>query len=275
MKIEKKTSKTNTRLSDADASEGKLLSTGLGWKHQIRSLTTQLDLEMPRTGITIKSGDISQSILGICFPQQTLKFCDGWVRGNDATGLYLTDDARQLKTSGLWRRQGTWCPTKNIEQAIAAELILSNETLREKSDGALAVDSSLVATSAQAGRWYANSFHWEPETLGTCQYWSQGGGQNITVQCYVFQLPDTDDTVAIFTRSDEISYSAMRSEPAKKGCGSGTRKYLLKSYLFPTIIEKGVLHRGRILGVIGPSQTKKGWCMATAEAFAHQPALLQ
>ena len=153
MKIEKKTSKTNTRLSDADASEGKLLSTGLGWKHQIRSLTTQLDLETPRTGITIKSGDISQSILGICFPQQTLKFCDGWVRGNDATGLYLTDDARQLKTSGLWRRQGTWCPTKNIEQAIAAESILSNETLREKSDGALAVDNSLVATSAQAGRW--------------------------------------------------------------------------------------------------------------------------
>ena len=42
-----------------------------------------------------------------------------------------------------------------------------------------------------------------------------------------------------------------------------------------TIIEKGVLHRGRILAVIGPSQTKKGWCMATAEAFAHQPALLQ
>ena len=255
MKIEKKTSKTNTRLSDADASEGKLLSTGLGWTHQIRSLTTQLDLETPRTGITIKSGDISQSILGICFPQQTLKFCDGWVRGNDATGLYLTDDARQLKTVA-WAA-GYMVPNENIEQAIAAELILSNETLREKSDGALAVDSSLVATSAQAGRWYANSFHWEPEILGTCQYWSQGGGQNITVQCYVFQLPDTDDTVAIFTRSDEISYSVMRSEPAKKGCGSGTRKYLLKSYLFPTIIEKGVLHRGRFLAVIGPSQTKK------------------
>ena len=96
MKIEKKLPK-RTLTIDADASEGKLLTTGLGWKHQIRSLTTQLDLEMPRTGITIKSGDISQSILGICFPQQTLKFCDGWVRGNDATGLYLTDDARQLK----------------------------------------------------------------------------------------------------------------------------------------------------------------------------------
>ena len=275
MKIEKNSSKTNKRLSDTDAAEGKLLSAGLGWTHQIRSLTAHLDLEKPRSGVTIRSGDLSQFILGICLPRQTLKFCDGWVRGNDATGLYSIDDARQLKTSGLWRRQGAWCPTKYTEQITTVELILSNETLREKSDGALAIESSLVATSVRAGRWCVNSFHWEPEILRTCQYWSQGGDQKIAVQCLVFQLQDTDYTVAIFTRSDEIYYSAMRSQPIEEGRGAGTRKYLLKSYLFPTIIEKGVLHRGRILAVIGPSQTKKSWCMATAEAFAHQPALLQ
>ena len=77
----------------------------------------------------------------------------------------------------------------------------------------------------------------------TCQYWSHGGGQNITVQCYVFQLPDTDDTVAIFTRSDEISYSVMRSEPAKKGCGSGTRKYLLKAIYFQQLSKRSASSR--------------------------------
>ena len=275
MKIEKLSSKTNNQISVADTSDVKLQLNGLGWTHQIRSLPSQLDLEKPISGISIKSGDTSQFILGICLPQQALNFCDGWARGNDATGLYEVDDARQLKTSGLWRLQGAWCPTKNIEHTITAELILSNETLREKSDGTLAVESSLVATSVHAGRWCTNSFHWEPGTRGTCQHWSQSRDQNTTVQCFAFQLPDTDSTVAIFTRSDEIYYSTMRPEPAEEGCGAGTRKYLLKSYLFPTIIEKGVLHRGRILAVIGPSQTQKGWCMATARAFADQPALLQ
>jgi ribose 1,5-bisphosphokinase PhnN len=50
---------------------------------------------------------------------------------------------------------------------------------------------------------------------------------------------------------------------------------VLKSHFFPTIIEKGVLHRGRFLAVMGPSQAEKDWCLQTADAVAQQPALLQ
>ncbi len=275
MKIEKLSPKNTNRVSDAESSEDKIRSHGLGWTHKIGSLTAQLNLEKPGAGISLKTGNISNSVLGICLSQQALAFSDGWVRGNDATGVYAMNDARQLQTSGLWRLQSPWCPTKDIENSLTAELILSSETLREKSDGSLAVECSFQATMAQTGRWCTNSFRWESEPLGTCAYWSQSRSQTVTVQCFTFQLPGSDHTLALFTRSDEIHHTVMTSTPTEEPHAPDTYLYVLKSYFFPTIIEKGVLHRGRIVAVLGPSQAEKDWCTAAASAFAHQPPLLQ
>jgi len=275
MKTEKLSPKNTNRVSDAESSEDKIQSNGLGWTHKLGSLTAHLNIEKPGAGISLKTGNISNSVLGICLSQQALAFSDGWVRGNDATGVYAMNDARQLQTSGLWRLQSPWCPTKDIENSLAAELILSSETLREKSDGSLAVECSFQSTMAQTGRWCTNSFRWESETLRTCAYWSQSRSRTVTVQCFSFLLPDSDHTLAIFTRSDEINHTVMTSTPTEETHAPDTYAYLLKSYFFPTIIEKGVLHRGRIVAVLGPSQAKKDWCMATASAFAHQPPLLQ
>ena len=275
MKIEKLSPKNINRVSDAVSSEDKIQSNGLGWTHKIGSLTAHLNLEKPGAGISLKTGNISNSVLGICLSQQALSFSDGWVRGNDATGVYAMNDARQLQTSGLWRLQSPWCPTKDIENSLTAELILSSETLREKSDGSLAVECSFRATMAQTGRWCTNSFRWESEPLGTCAYWSQSRSQTVTVQCFTFQLPGSDNTLALFTRSDEIHHTVMTSTPVEEPHAPDTYAYVLKSYFFPTIIEKGVLHRGRIVAVLGPSQAEKDWCTAAASAFARQPPLLQ
>jgi hypothetical protein len=275
MKIEKLSPDNTNRTSDTEASEDTLRSNSLGWTHTIGSLTAQLNLEKPGDGISLKSGNTSNSILGICLPQQALTFNDGWVRGNDATGIYAMNDARQLQTSGLWRLQGTWCPTKDIENSLTAELILSSETLREKSDGSLAVQCVFQARTVQTGTWCTNSFHWEPETLRTCAYWSESSSQTVAVQCFAFQLPEFEQTLAVFTRSDEIHHTVMTSTPAKESHAPDAYKYVLKSYFFPTIIEKGVLHRGRIVAVLGPSRTGKDWCNAAASAFARQPPLLQ
>ena len=257
------------------ASEDNLRANGLGWTHKFGSLTTQLDLEEPGSGIFINSGDSLVSILGICLPKQALAFSDGWVRGSDATGVYTINDARELKISGLWRLQDTWVPKKDRDNSITAELILSSETLREKSDGALAVECSFLATSARTGSWSTSSFHWEQDSLGPSEYWSQKTGQTVTVQGFIFQLPGCEHTLALFTRSDEIHHTTMTSIPAAGSDGPVAYKHVLKSYFFPTIIEKGVLHRGRIVAVLGPSQSEKDWCAAAAKAFAHQPPLLQ
>ena len=236
MKIEKLSPDNTNRTSDTEASEDTLRSNSLGWTHTIGSLTAQLNLEKPGDGISLKSGNTSNSILGICLPQQALTFNDGWVRGNDATGIYAMNDARQLQTSGLWRLQGTWCPTKDIENSLTAELILSSETLREKSDGSLAVQCVFQARTVQTGTWCTNSFHWEPETLRTCAYWSESSSQTVAVQCFAFQLPEFEQTLAVFTRSDEIHHTVMTSTPAKESHAPDAYKYVLKSYFFPTII---------------------------------------
>ena len=257
------------------ASEDNSRANDLGWTHKLGSLTTQLDLEEPSSGISIKSRDSLISILGICLPKQALAFSDGWVQGNDATGVYAINDARQLKTSGLWRLQGTWVPKKDRDNSITAELILSSETLREKSDGSLAVKCSFLATSSRTGSLSSNSFRWEQDSLRASGYWSHNTGQTVTVQSFVFQLPGLEHTLALFTRSDEIHHTKMTSTPAAGSDGPAAYKHVLKSYFFPTIIEKGVLHRGRIVAVLGPSQSEKDWCAAAAKAFAHQPPLLQ
>ncbi len=275
MKIEKLPPKNTNRVSDTEASEDTLWSNGLGWTHKIGSLTAQLNLEKPGDGISLRSGNTSNSILGISLPQQAFAFSEGWVRGNDAIGVYTINDARQLQTSGLWRLQGTWCPTKDIENSLTAELILSSETRREKSDGSLAVECLFQATTAQTGRWCTNSFRWEQETLKTPKYWSHSRSQTVTVQCFAFQLPGFEHTLAIFTRSDEIHHTVMTSTPTEESHAPDAYKYALKSYFFPTIIEKGVLHRGRIMAILGPSQPEKDWCTAAADAFARQPPLLQ
>ena len=44
------------------ASEDNLRANGLGWTHKFGSLTTQLDLEAPGSGIFINSGD---SLIGL------------------------------------------------------------------------------------------------------------------------------------------------------------------------------------------------------------------
>ena len=275
MKIKSPSPSKKIRISDTIASEDNLRSNREKWTHKLGSLTTQLDLEKPHLGISIKSDDSSISILGICLPKQSFTFSDGWFRGNDATAVYAVNDARQLQTSGLWRLQGTWCPFNDRDDSITAELILSSETLRERSDGSLAVECSFAATSAQTGRWSTNSFQWERKTLGSREYWSQNTGQTVTVQCFVFQLAGFEHAIALFTRSDEIHHTTLTSTPARACHGQAAHKHMLKSYFFPTIIEKGVLHRGRILAVLGPSQSEKDWCTVVAKAFAQQPPLLQ
>ena len=113
--------------------------------------------------------------------------------------------------------------------SIMAELILSSETLREKSDGSLAVECSFLATSARTGSWSTNSFHWEQDSPGASEYWSQNTSQTVTVQSFVFQLPGCEHTLALFTRSDEIHHIVMTSTPAAGSDGPPAYKHVLKN----------------------------------------------
>ena len=123
------------------------------WTNTIGSVATRVDLQEPNAGMSLTSNDTLFSTLHILFPESSVLFKDGWIREHDATGIYAINDARQLQTSILWRLQSSWCPMKNLEKSLTAELILSNQTLREQSDGALAMECTVLATSVRTAVW--------------------------------------------------------------------------------------------------------------------------
>ena len=245
------------------------------WTNTIGSVATRVDLQEPNAGMSLTSNDTLFSTLHILFPESSVLFKDGWIREHDATGIYAINDARQLQTSILWRLQSSWCPMKNLEKSLTAELILSNQTLREQSDGALAMECTVLATSVRTAVWSRDTLEWETKPMALQNFRRDCAHEDVTVQCLIFELPAHKQKFALFARSDEIHHTTLTSTPLEEPNAPKTRKYVLKSHFFPTIIEKGVLHRGRFLAVMGPSRAEKDWCLQTADAFAQQPALLQ
>ena len=275
MQIKKSTTQEINRGLYTNTTDKKVHSNSFEWIHKIGSVTTRVDLQEPGAGMSLTSNDTLFSMLRILFPEPFVIFKDGWIREHDATGIYAINDARQLQTSVLWRLQSPSCPVKDLETSLSAELILSNQTFREQSDGALAVECTVLATSVRTAIWSTDTLAWETKPMELKNYRRDCAHEDVTVQCLLFELPGFKQSLALFARSDEIHHTTLTSTPIEGANAPKAREYVLKSHFFPTIIEKGVLHRGRFLAVIGPSQAEKDWCLRTADAFSRQPPLLQ
>ena len=258
-----------------NTTDEKVLSNCFEWFQNNGSVTTRVDLQEPSNGMSFKANDTLFSTLRILFPEPFVSFKDGWTREYDATGIYAIDDARQLQTSVLWRLHSPWCPAKDSEESITAEVILSNQTLREQSDGALAMECTVLATAVRTATWSIDTLEWETKPMALRNYRRGCAHEDVTVQCVLFDLPGLKQNMALFARSDEIHHTTLTSPTTEETNAPTAREYVLKSYFFPTIIEKGVLHRGRFLAVLGPPRAEKDWCSQTASAFSRQPPLLQ
>lgn len=261
--------------SHTDITDEKMLSNCFDWFQNNGLVTTRVNLQEPSAGMSFTANNTLFSTVRILFPKPFVIFKEGWIREHDATGIYAINDARQLQTSVLWRLQSPWRPAKNPEESMTAEVIVSNQTLREQSDGAIAIECTVSATAVRTARWSMNTLEWhtKPMALQNCRRGC--AHKDVTVQCVLFELPGLKQNMALFARSDEIHHTTLTSTTTEETNAPEAREYVLKSYFFPTIIEKGVLHRGRFLAVLGPLQAEKDWCLQTAGAFSRQPPLLQ
>ncbi len=261
--------------SHKNITDEKVLSNSFEWLQNNGLVTTHVDLQEPSAGMSFTANNTLFSTLRIPFPEPFVIFKDGWIREHDATGIYAINDARQLQTSVSWRLQSPWCPAKNPEESMTAEVILSNQTLREQSDGAIAIECTVLATAVRTARWSMKTLEWHTKPMAFQNYQQDCAHKDVTVQCIVFELPGLKQNMALFARSDEIHHTTLTSITTEETNVPKAREYVLRSYFFPTIIEKGVLHRGRFLAVLGPPQAEKDWCSQTADAFSRQPPLLQ
>lgn len=205
----------------------------------------RLDLDTPQRGLVLPNGD---ALLGIdlrtpCRPS------DRWLRDADLIAIYEPADARRLRATAAWRPFGH----PAIASSSAWMLTLSAQTALVQSDSALAVTCDVACADLRASR--------DPAGAGWTPIAADG------------QLPDTATCLLVRRPADATSlFVAVHPADARRivvrrSAGRAT----IACWLFSSLIEKGVLLRGRVLAAVGPAAGDESWAAALGAAFAAAP----
>lgn len=236
-----------------------------------RSVRGQLDLHQPHRGIRLADGDAVAELLAVRLPPApTESFVDGWVRGSEAVAIHEPRDSRRLRTTALWRLAAG--PAE-----LSLELVLSNQTSAVRSDGATAVDCRLTAAEVIPGVCAGPQQEWLPAITAAGGVplpplpWRQLTDE--AVLCLVFRRAVAGRSLAVCVRRDEGQELCLRARPLP---GSPQlAEFTLTTWFFPTLIEKGVLHRSRLAAALGSPADDLDWAATAARSLASQPPLLQ
>lgn len=233
----------------------------------------QLDLRAPQQGVRLdtRPGDAGPptELLAVRLPAGNDQPVDSWVRGSTAVAIHEPRDSRRLRITSLWRFRPN-------PAALTLELVLSAQTALVRSDGAVAVDCRLPAAAISLGITADSPTEWTPVTTNL------DGPRPIeipwqhlpdaAVLCLLFHRAVRDQSVAVLVRRDEGRQLRLRQTTA---ADVKPAQFALTNWFFPTLIEKGVLHRSRLQAVLGPGKNDREWAAAAAAGLARQPPLLQ
>jgi len=240
------------------------------------SLVGHLNLLKPASGIEIEtSGADRINLLGVQVAADAplpAPLVDSWVRSSDAFAIYEPSDSRRLRTTTQWRLLDPPADGQSAAgEIVTIELVVSTQTSRVTSDGATAGICRLPAPGLRAGWFLDGELHWsEAEAIGSLQKaWANLPPTSIC--CLLCPASVAGGSLGILVRRDEARHLFLATDPAQHG-DQITR---LTTWFFPTQIEKGVLHRGRIRAILGRPDTNQHWIAAAAAVFAAEPPLLQ
>ena len=242
---------SHSQPSSIPAATANWLATGRCMTDAGSVIPAAVDLDQPRQGITLAGHGVSppSTLLGLDL-RSDCRLTDHWVRGNDVTAVYETADARQLRTTAMWRLHVSDAATR------AWQLIASAQTSLLQSDAVLAVVSEIEATDILWGTWANGAVQWhtDPSPEATCILLRRGGAT------------DSDSTSVLVAAhpGDARRMTARRD---------GTR-VVVECWLFSTELEKGVLLRSRVLAAVGPAADATGWAGDLAAKFAASPPML-
>ncbi len=211
--------------------------------------SARLDLESPSLGITLTAACGTDRLLGLDLRGSAASgtpLVDHWIRGDDVVAVYRPFDPRRLEATAMWRaRAGV---------PIAWELVLSAQTALVESDGALAVTCDILPGAISIGHLIDDRITWSPlDTPESCS-------------------PDAT-TLLVRRAGDSILMAAQPADARRLAVTSEAGRLRITCWLFSAAIEKGVLHRGRILAAVGPADTT-AWADALITRLATSPAPL-
>jgi len=211
--------------------------------------SASIRLDHPASGIVFVSGDEppwSGSLLGLVLEPaaeraagghvEVIPPTDHWVRGDDVVAVYEPQDPRSLRATAMWRRWPTESPS-----VAAWELVVSCQTSLLESDATVAV-RTLVPAGEIASQ------------AATAALLRTSAGRSVLVATHPLEAR---------------RLTMIHAEPA--GGAKGAGPVAIECHLFPSVVEKGVLLRGRVLAAVGPRENDEEWSAALLECFAASP----
>lgn len=211
-----------------------------------RDRSARLDLESPATGIIIEAESGNDHLLGLDLrvsPSVAVPLADHWLRRDDVVAVYRPGDPRRLEATAMWRRLAT--------DQLVWELVLSAQTALVESDGSLAVTCDVASGEITVGRLDEGRLQWSPLVdAATC--------------------PPVATNLLVHRTHDAVLIAVHPSDARRIVVTSRNGHLHIACWLFSAAIEKGVLHRGRVLAALGPKDTTT-WADALISTFVATP----
>jgi hypothetical protein len=211
-----------------------------------RDRSARLDLEAPATGIFVPSESGEDHLLGLDLRTpagSVMPLVDHWLRGDDVVGVYRPGDPRRLEATAMWR-------TRSTDQ-LAWELVLSAQTALVESDGSLAVTCDVASGDIRTGRMTDGMLRWQPFDGATA-------------------LPHDATNLLVHRTHDALLIAVHPADARRIIVSSNDDRTQIACWLFSAAIEKGVLHRGRVLAAIGPKDST-AWAIALINKLVDAP----
>lgn len=221
-------------------------------------LALELNLQRPAGGLATVTNDHRDHLLGVGVAgsdgtagESGGPLTDHWLRGSDLTAIYEPADPRQLRATAMWRIRGT-------QPDVACwEVVVSAQTSLLESDASLAVISDIEADELLWSAPHESSPHWQSVAAHT---------------------PLPEEAASLLIRRGSVNGAAtsvlIASHPADRrriALRRSKGRVRIECWLFPSVVEKGVLLRSRVLAAIGPRLADEAWADQAATAFAASP----
>jgi hypothetical protein len=208
--------------------------------------SARLDLEAPAAGITVPSEPGRDHLLGLDLrvsSRLAVALVDHWLREEDVVAVYQPSDPRRLEATAMWR--------KLPSEQQAWELVLSAQTALVESDGSLAVTCDVASGEISVGRVVDGVLAWSSLAIGAA-------------------CPENGTSLLVRRRNDAVLVAVHPSDVRRIVVSSNADRTHIACWLFAAAIEKGVLHRGRILAAIGPKDST-AWADALINKLVEAP----
>jgi len=227
-------------------------------------LAGRLDLRCPAQGVELSAAGTAANVLAVRLPPGTASHVDSWVRGRSAVAIHEPADSRRLRVACQWQ-------VRQDPAAVTLELVLSTQTAATRSDGALAVDGRLAATEALIGITSGRQIDWIEPAAGSGRVDLPWQTLPATAAvCLLFRGSIGGKSLAMVVRRDEARQFFLWRQPAEAAA-----PFAVTGWFFPTLIEKGVLHRGRFQVSVGEAAADREWAAAAASRLSCEPPLLR